>query len=124
MPSREFALRVQDMLTELAVVEETVVGLSFETFAQNRQALRVVLYSLAVIGEAVTSAIDDLEAADSTTPWHQIRGMRNALIHEYFRVDVETVWQTIQLDLPTLKVALQQILDELEAEGNDYRISD
>ena len=57
MPSREFLLRVQDMLAEIAVVEETIAGLSFEAFAQNRQALRAVLYSLAVIGEAVASVI-------------------------------------------------------------------
>ncbi len=113
MPSREFELRVQDMLAEIAVAEETVEGLTFEAFAQNRQALRVVLYSLAVIGEAVASAIDELEAADPATPWHQIRGMRNAVIHEYFRVDVETIWQTTQMDLPTLKLTLQRILDVL-----------
>jgi uncharacterized protein with HEPN domain len=102
------------MLAEIDVVEEVVAGLSVEVFAQNQQALRAVLYSLAVIGEAVASAIDDLEAADPAIPWQQIRGMRNAVIHEYFRVDVETVWQTTQLDLPMLKVALQQILDELD----------
>ena len=74
-----------------------------------------MLYSLAIIGEAVASAIDDLEAADPETPWHQIRGMRNAVIHQYFRVDVETVWQTAQLDLPMLKTALQRLLDDIEA---------
>lgn len=117
MPSREFELRVRDMLAEIAVVEETIANLNVESFAQNQQALRAVLYSLAVIGEAVASAIDELEAADPATPWHQIRGMRNAVIHEYFRVNVETVWQTTQLDLPALKAALQRILDRLEAEG-------
>lgn len=113
MPSRELELRVRDMLAEIAVVEEAVTGLSAETFAHNPQALRAVLYSLAVIGEAVASAINELEEADSATPWHQIRGMRNAVIHEYFRVDVETVWQTVQLDLPLLKTALKRILEEL-----------
>ncbi|MGK7889757.1 MAG: DUF86 domain-containing protein [Leptolyngbyaceae cyanobacterium] len=114
MPSREFKLRVQDMLAEIVVVEETVAGLTAEEFVHNQQALRAVLYSLAVIGEAIASAIDELEAADPATPWHQIRGMRNAVIHEYFRVDVGTVWQTTQLDLPILKTTLQQILRSLE----------
>ena len=111
MPSREFTLRVQDMLTELAVVEETVAGLSYQDFAQDGQAQRVVLYSLAVIGEAVASAIADLEAAAPEVSWHQIKGMRNAVIHEYFRVDLEIVWQTTQRDLPDLKTTLAQILD-------------
>ncbi len=117
MPSREFALRVQDMLAEIVVVEETIEGLSFEIFTQNRQALRAVLYSLAVIGEAVASVIDDLKMADPMTPWEQIRGMRNAVIHEYFQVDLEIVWQTTQADLPVLKTALQRVLDSLEAGG-------
>ena len=110
MSSREFVRRVQDMLTEMGVVEETIAGLSFEDFVQNRQALRAVLYSLAVLGEAVASVINDLEAAEPKTLWHQIRGMRNAVIHEYFQVDMEIVWQTTQLDLPILKSSLQRIL--------------
>ncbi len=113
MSPREFELRVQDMLTEIAVVEEIIAGLNAAAFSRNQQALRAVLYSLAVIGEAVGSALTELEAADSATPWRQIRGMRNTVIHEYFRVDVETVWQTTQLDLPMLKVVLQEILDGL-----------
>lgn len=117
MPSREFGLRVQDMLAELAVVEETVAGLSYEAFSQNRQALRAVLYSLAVVGEAVASVIADLEEAEPTMLWHQIRGMRNAVIHEYFQVDVEVIWETVRADLPVLKTALQQILKNLEATG-------
>jgi uncharacterized protein with HEPN domain len=92
------------------VVEETIAGLSLEAFSQNRQALRAVLYNLAVIGEAVASAIADLEAAEPTIPWHQIRGMRNEVIHEYFRVDIEIIWETARSDLPILKEALQRIL--------------
>lgn len=113
MPSREFSLRLQDMLTEIAVVEKTVSGLTYETFSQDQQALRVVLYSLAVIGEAVTSSIDALESADSKLPWQQIRGMRNMVIHEYFQLDLEIVWETTQIDLPVLKNALQKILNSL-----------
>jgi len=113
VPSREFALRVQDMLTEIAVVEETTADLNYEGFEQDPQALRVVLYSLAVIGEAVTSSISDLEAAEPKMPWHKIRGMRNAVIHEYFRVDLEIVWQTTQSDLPALKAILEKIMTRL-----------
>ena len=59
------------MLTEIAVVEETVAGLSTEAFAQSPQALRAVLYSLAAIGEAVASITDELEKADAVPPWQQ-----------------------------------------------------
>ncbi|MEM9155831.1 MAG: HepT-like ribonuclease domain-containing protein [Cyanobacteria bacterium P01_F01_bin.33] len=119
MPSRRLEHRIRDMVAEIAVVEETVEGLDFESFARNRQALRAVLYSLAVVGEVVASAIDDLVAADSTLPWHQIRNMRNVVIHEYFQVDLEIVWQTTQLDLPDFKAALKNILDDLETKESE-----
>lgn len=116
MPSREVELRVRDMLAEIAVVEATLQGLSFEDFVQQQQALRVVLYSLAVIGEAVASVLDTLESLSETIPWRDIRGMRNAVIHEYFQVDLEIIWRTAQSDLPALKMALQQILEKLDDE--------
>ncbi|MTF37640.1 HepT-like ribonuclease domain-containing protein [Cyanobacterium aponinum AL20118] len=101
------------MLTEIEVVEDTVKDLNFETFAQNQQALRVILYGLAVIGEAVAKTIDELETQDSNIPWRQIRGLRNMVIHEYFRVDLVLIWQTIQEDLPMLKESLLHIQNNL-----------
>lgn len=113
MPSRELQLRIEDMLNEIAVIESTVKGLNFDTFSQNQQALRVILYGLAVIGEAVARTIDDLEKADSNIPWREIRGMRNMVIHEYFRVDFVLIWETVQVDLPMLKSSLLQIQNGL-----------
>jgi uncharacterized protein with HEPN domain len=116
VPSREFKLRIEDILTEIAVIENTVKDLSLETFSQNQQALRVVLYGLAVIGEVVARAIDELEKADANIPWKQIRGMRNMVIHEYFRVDVAMIWETVQVDLPMLKQSLLQIQNERDVQ--------
>lgn len=109
MPTREFQLRVEDMLTEIAVIEDTIRGLNFEIFSQNPQALRVVLYGLAVIGEVVAKNIDDLNKANGSIPWGQIRGMRNMVIHEYFRIDIVMIWETVQVDIPILKKSLLEI---------------
>ena len=100
------------MLTEIAVIEDTIRGLSFEIFSQNQQALRVVLYGLAVIGEAVAKNIDDLNEADTSIPWGQIRGMRNMVIHEYFRIDIVMIWETVQVDIPILKKSLLKIKND------------
>lgn len=118
MSSREFKRRVQDILSEISFIERSIEGFSFEIFIEDEQALRAILYSLAVIGEGVGSVINDLKLANPTMPWTEIRGMRNAIVHEYFQVDVELIWETIQTDLPTLKIALQRILISLESEPN------
>ncbi|MGB2925044.1 MAG: HepT-like ribonuclease domain-containing protein [Limnothrix sp.] len=101
------------MLAEIEVIESTINNLDMETFASNQQALRVILYGFAVIGEAIASAISELEMADPTMPWEQIRGMRNMVIHEYFRVDVAIIWETVQLDIPMLKRSLLKIQHDL-----------
>ena len=79
------------MLAEVAVIEEATSSLDRETFSRDQQVIRVVLYGFAVIGEAAASCLTELESADPTVPWAQIRGMRNMVIHEYFRVDVDMV---------------------------------
>lgn len=105
------------MLVEIAVIEDTVRGLDLSSFSRNQQALRVVLYGLAVIGEAVASATLELKEVDASMPWEQIRGMRNMVIHEYFRINVGMIWETVKVDLPMLKRSLYRIQDNLNKRG-------
>jgi uncharacterized protein with HEPN domain len=49
-------------------------------------------------------------------PWKQIIGMRNILVHEYFRIDAETVWTAVELQLPSLENEARKILAELQQE--------
>ena len=63
---------------------------------------------LEVIGEAAGKISDELKAAHPEIPWHEMVGMRNRLIHEYFRISLQTVWDTVQKDLP-------ELIDRLEA---------
>ncbi|WP_159786742.1 HepT-like ribonuclease domain-containing protein [Sodalinema gerasimenkoae] len=111
MPSRSFLRRLQDVVAEIEVIESMTQGLTYQQFSDNPQVLRATLYSIAVIGEAISSGINDLEALDSSIPWFQIRGLRNRVIHEYFQVDSEVIWETLHSDLPILKKSLTDILE-------------
>ena len=95
------------------MIESITQGLDFAAFVQSPQALRAVLYSLVVIGEAVASMVVYFEVIDPAMPWKEIQGMRNMIIHEYFRVDTEILWETVQVDLPLLKESLLRIQQEL-----------
>ena len=70
-----------------------------------------VLYSLAIIGEAVRVIPPELEASHPDIPWDDVRGMRNIVIHEYFQVNLSIIWQTIQEDLVSLEFSLRQLLN-------------
>jgi uncharacterized protein with HEPN domain len=61
-----------------------------------------VIRPLEIIGEAARRISQDTRDAHPEIPWEQMIGMRNRLIHEYFRVNLTTVWETVQNDLPSL----------------------
>ena len=58
--------------------------------------------NLQIIGEAARKVSDESRATHSGIPWTEIIGMRNRLVHEYFRIDVEKIWETARDDIPTL----------------------
>lgn len=67
---------------------------------------------LEVLGEAVKKFPVNIRKEYPAIPWQEIAGMRDKLIHEYFGVDVETIWDTIQEDLAPLNDAIAKVLEE------------
>lgn len=55
-----------------------------------------------IIGEAAKKVTAEFKEAHPDIPWHEMAGMRNRLIHDYWRIDVAQVWKTIQGDIPKL----------------------
>ncbi len=68
------------------------------------------LKALETIGEAASRISDTFRSAHPEIPWREIIGMRNRLIHAYFEVDIDKVWETIQDDLPPLIDHLQLLM--------------
>lgn len=68
-----------------------------------------VVRNLEIIGEAARQAPDDFAAAHSIVPWRRIAGLRNRIVHDYFGLDLDIIWEVIQTDLPQLKSQLGSI---------------
>ena len=69
-----------------------------------------------MIGEAVKRLPDDLKATHGDVAWRQIAGMRDIVVHLYFALDHEIIWDAIQNDVPALRAKVQTILDEMPGE--------
>lgn len=104
---------LKHILESVNYIESYVKDLSEDIFFDSIQAQDSVIRRLEIIGEAVKNLPEDFKASYSKIPWQKIAGMRDNLIHEYFGVDADLVWNTIKQDLPVFKTKIEQILAEL-----------
>ena len=105
--SRDEATYLLDMLHAAQDVEEFVSDLTFHQFEESRLHQNAVLKSIEIIGEATTHITEETRLEHPEIPWKKIIGMRNHVVHGYFQVDLEQVWNTIQQDIPSLISALK-----------------
>ena len=99
-----------DMLVAAKRAVRYVEPISKEAFLGSDLHQDAVVRALAVIGEAAARITSEVRDAYPEIPWIEIIGMRNRLIHEYFRADLERVWETVIKDIPVLIEILQKIV--------------
>jgi uncharacterized protein with HEPN domain len=102
-----------DILESISDIKEFTGGMTFDDFAKDRKTVKAVVRSLEVIGEAANNIPKHVHEAYSEIPWEEIVGMRNRLIHEYFGVDLDIVWQTIEEDLSPLEATVKKMFSDL-----------
>lgn len=95
-------------------IEEYGGNMTFEEFRQNILVQDGILRRIQVIGEAVKHLSENILKTDPNTPWKGWAGIRDKIIHHYFGIDIEIVWDTIQIDLPALKKAILSLLEKME----------
>jgi uncharacterized protein with HEPN domain len=83
-------------------------------FLENDLVRSAVLQKLSVIGEAAARVSDETRALNPEIPWHQARGMRNLLIHVYFSVDWDIVWNTATDAVPRLAAQVERVVESRE----------
>nr|WP_301677904.1 HepT-like ribonuclease domain-containing protein [Methanoculleus sp. FWC-SCC3] len=83
-----------------------------EFFYDDEMAQVWVIHHLQIIGEAVRGISSEFRTANPDIPWSDIIGMRNVLIHHYFGIDRDAVWNVVEHDLPALKSQLQSLVRE------------
>jgi len=109
------SIYLKHTLDAIAVVEGYVEGIDSISFQEHKNKLIQdgVIREIEIIGEAAKNLSTDFKDSHNGIPWKKIMSMRDRLIHEYFGVDLEAVWQTVQEDLPKLKTQVGEMLSEI-----------
>jgi len=96
-------------------VEEFSAPMTLEQFRNDKKTVHAVVRNLEVIGEAIKRVPPQVRDRHPGVPWQRIAGLRDILIHHYFGIDVDIVWDIVQDKLPELKTRVEEILNEPEA---------
>jgi uncharacterized protein with HEPN domain len=107
---REYEDYLNDMLENAEKALSFVEGLDYEGFRKDDKAVYAVIRAFEIIGEAARQIPEKVREKNPTIPWREISAMRNKLTHEYFGVNTEVVWRTVEEDLPVIIPALRKML--------------
>lgn len=107
---KDDTIYLRHILDAINQIEEYVSGLNHEAFMSSRLVQDGVIRQFEIIGEATKNLSRDVKERYPDTPWKDMAGMRDKLIHQYFGVDIAAVWETLVQDLPPLKKDISRIL--------------
>lgn len=112
MPSRNWKFRVHDILDAIGVITDYINNMTSEDFAGDQRTVDAVVRRLTIIGEASTHIPAPVIKQNPDVPWDEMRAMRNFVVHEYFGVSVDILWNTIRTDLPGIIKPLENLLEK------------
>lgn len=101
---------VRHMLTETNFILSHVYGKSKEEVIHDEVLCRAVVRSIEIIGEASKKIDEEFKAAHPYIEWRKMAGARDKLIHDYFGIDYDIVWDIILTKIPDLNHFLQQLI--------------
>jgi uncharacterized protein with HEPN domain len=102
----------------ISLIEGSTKNIAKEEFIENLDTQHAVIRRIEIIGEAVKNISDKLREKHPEIEWKKITGARDLLIHAYFKVDYNLIWEIIKTDIPVLKKDVKEILKDIEKEEN------
>ena len=106
---RDIGLFIEDIFENIRDIESFSKDLTKEEFFNSKLKQNAIIRSLEVIGESVKNIPDSFRNKYPNVPWKIIAGFRDVLIHSYFGVDLDRVWNIIKFDLSALKKEIEKI---------------
>ena len=115
--SRSLIEYLEHILTEAEFLVAVSEHLSLDQLLIDELRKRAIVRSLEIIGEAAKKVDDETRLIYPEVSWRAFAGMRDILIHQYFGINYEIVWETVQNEIPELAFQIKQIIADLQERG-------
>lgn len=110
MIQRTYEDYFEDILEAIIDISNFVDDFTFNEFTNDKKTINAVIRSLEIIGEASKKVSQEIKENNQNIPWKEMAGMRDKMIHGYFDLDLVTIWETVQNDIPPLKPLFENLL--------------
>ncbi len=108
--SRDYRVYLDDILTACGKIGQYTAGMSYEDFSDDTKTVDAVVRNLEIIGEAARNVPESIRSQAPEVEWRRMADLRNILIHEYFGVDTEILWDIVQNKRAALVEKIERLL--------------
>jgi uncharacterized protein with HEPN domain len=114
MRERDYESYVEDIIEHMSYAEEFIKSMSFEEFANDKKTVLSVTKCIEIVGEATKRIPDSIREKYPEIPWRDMAGIRDRLVHGYFKVNLEIVWMTVTIEFPELRPKMEEVLSDVD----------
>ncbi len=109
---RDYRVYLDDILEAISWIRIYTIDFTYESFQDDRRTVDAAVRNLEIIGEAVKQIPERIRGRHPDIDWKKIAGLRDILIHNYFGIDLELIWDIIENKLAPLEERVNQMLSE------------
>lgn len=112
MSKRDILLLLEDMLESANKIKLYTTNMTYDSFMGDEKTIDAVVRNFEIIGEAANRIDPDFRTKNPELEWKRIRGFRNRIVHDYFGIDYEIVWEIIENNLDELIEWLEVMINK------------
>jgi uncharacterized protein with HEPN domain len=115
MKERDYDSYIEDIIEHMNYAEEFTKHMTFEEFANDKKTVLSVIKCIEIVGESTKHIPDQIREKYPEIPWKDMAGIRDRLVHSYFKVNLEIVWITVTQEFPELRPLMENALKDLDS---------